>query len=348
MSKEIFDALHLLEQERAIPLDFMIEKIKKAIITACKNSYDGNEDVTINMDEAIGSFEVQLMKEVVENVELAGKEISLEDAKKISPSASLGDKIAIPLDTKEFGRIAAQTARNIIRQGIKDGERDQITQEFQHKQHEIVSALVERIDPVNGALTIRIGKAESMLPPGERIGIENVKEGDHIRVYISEVKESGKGPHVMISRTSPNFVGKLFEMEVPEIASGEVVIKSISREAGSRTKMAVASSEENVDPIGSCIGNYGARVQNVVDELGGEKIDIIKYSDDPVEFVKEALLPAKILDVEIVSEETKSCIAFVNGEELSLAIGNRGQNVRLAAKLTGWKIDIKPKTGIKN
>lgn len=344
MSKEIFDALHLLEKERSIPLDFMIEKIKKAIVTACKNSYDGNEEVSVNMDADTGTFEVNLAKEVVENVETAGKEISLKDAEEISPGVSLGDKITIPLDTKEFGRIAAQTARNIIRQGIKDGERNQITQEFQHKQHEIVSALVERIDPINGALTIRIGKAESMLPQAERIGIENVKEGDHIKVYISEVREGGKGPRVMISRTSPNFVGKLFEMEVPEIADGEVQIKSISREAGSRTKMAVVSSEENIDPIGSCIGSYGARVQAVVDELGGEKIDIVRYSDDPVKFVKEALLPAKVLDVEILSHEDKSCIAFVQESELSLAIGNRGQNVRLAAKLTGWRIDIKPKS----
>lgn len=343
MSKEIFNALHLLEEERSIPMSFMIEKIKKAIVTACKNSYDGNEDVTVNMDEDSGNFEVILMKEVVEDVVVDGCEISLEDAKKISPNVSLGEKVEVFLDTKEFGRIAAQTARNIIRQGIKDGERNQITQEFQHKQHEIVSALVERIDPINGALTIRIGKAESMLPPSEKVGIENVKEGDHIKVYVSEVRESGKGPKVIISRTGSGFVEKLFEMEVPEIASGEVEIKAVAREAGSRTKIAVLSNDENIDPIGACIGSYGARVNTVVDELGGEKIDVIKYSDNPLEFIKDALLPAKVLNVDIISDERKTCVAFVSENELSLAIGNRGQNVRLAARLTGWKIDIKPK-----
>lgn len=343
MSKEIFDALHLLEKERAIPMSFMIEKIRKAIITACKNSYGGNEDAVIVMDEDTGKFEVSLMKEVVEEVRNSGKEISLEDAKAIDKNALLGEKVAVSLDTKEFGRIAAQTARNIIRQGIKDGERSQLTQEFQNKQNKIVSAVIERVDPVNGALTLRIGKAESMLPFAERVGLENVKEGDHIKVYISEVREGDKGPSVMLSRTSPYFVKKLFEMEVPELASGEIEIKSVSREAGLRAKVAVESKDKNIDPIGACIGNQGARVNIIVKELGGEKIDIVKYNDDPKEFIKEALLPAQVTEVDIISTEDRSCKVFVPRDQLSLAIGNKGQNVRLAARLTGWKIDINSK-----
>ena len=345
MSKEIFEALHLLESERGIPMDFMIEKIKKAIITACKNGYDGNEDAIISIHEDTGEFRVSLMKEVVDDVLVKGKEISLEDAREIDINASIGEKVAVPLDTKEFGRIAAQTARNIIRQGIRDGERSQLTQEFQHKQHEIVSALVERVNPISGALTLRIGKAESMLPQTEKIGIENVQEGDRIKVYISGVYEGDKGPKVIVSRTSPDFVKKLFEMEVPEISSGEIQIKSVSREAGSRSKIAVFSSDANIDEVGACIGDRGSRVNEVVEELGGEKIDIIKYSDDAKEFIKKALLPAEVLEVSIVSEDSKSCVATVPDDQLSLAIGNKGQNVRLAAKLTGWRIDIKPESG---
>lgn len=345
MNKEIFEALHMLQQERSIPVDFMIEKIKKAIVTACKNSYDGNEDAVINIDEEMGSFDVGITKDIVEDVIVKGREISLSDARKINESAELGEKIVVPLDTKEFGRIAAQTARNIIRQGIKDGERTQIAEEFQNKKHEIVSALVERVDPNNGILTLRIGKAESMLPQSEKVGIENVKEGDHIKVYISEVREGDKGPRVIISRTDPNFVKKLFEMEVPELANGEIEIMSVSREAGSRAKIAVKSNDENIDAVGSCIGAHGARVNAVVNELGGEKIDVVRHSNSIEEFVRESLLPARVLEVKLSNDEIRKCTAIVADEELSLAIGSRGQNVRLAARLTGCKIDIKPKSG---
>lgn len=344
MSKEIFNALHMLEDERGITMDFMMEKIKKAIVTACKNSYNGNEDAVISIDEDIGSFEVSLMKTVVDEVKVKGKEILLEDALKIDKEVSVGDEVAVPLDTKEFGRIAAQTARNIIRQGIKDGERSQLTQEFQHKKHEIVSALVERVDPQNGALTLRIGKAESMLPQNEKVGMDNVKEGDYIKVYVSEVYEGDKGPKVIISRTNLDFLKKLFEMEVPEISGGDIEIKSVAREAGSRAKIAVYSNDNNIDAVGSCIGTHGARVNVVVDELGGEKIDIIEYSEDTQKFIMESLSPAKVLDVSIISENERLCVAVVPDDQLSLAIGNRGQNVRLAARLTGWKIDIKPES----
>ncbi len=345
MNTEIFDALRILEKERGIPMNFMLEKINKAIVTACKNSYDGNEDVVINIDENTGKFEVYLKKTVVEELECKGREITLQDARKIDVNAAVGEQVAVPLDTKEFGRIAAQTARNIIRQGIRDGERSQLTQEFQHKQHEIVSALVERIDDKTGAMTLRIGKAESTLPKSEQIGNENVKEGDHIKIYISDVREGDKGPRVMISRTHPDFVRRLFEIEVPEIGSGVVEVKAVSREAGSRTKLAVYSNDENVDAVGSCIGTHGARINEVLKELGGEKVDIIEYSDEPQKFISAALAPASVIKVEFNDETPNACRATVPDNQLSLAIGNRGQNVRLAARLTGWKIDIKPESG---
>lgn len=345
MSSEIFDALRTLEKERGISMDFMLEKINKAIVTACKNGYDGNEDVIVNIDEAEGIFQVELLKTVVDKVYLPGKEISLEDARKINKKANIGDQIKIILDTKDFGRIAAQTARNIIRQGIKDGEKNQIAQEFQSKQNQIVSALIERIDEKTGAFTLRIGKAESTLPKGEQIGTENVKEGDHIKVYVSEVKIMDKGPKIMISRSHPNFVKKLFESEIPEINDGTVEIKSVSREAGSRSKIAVFSHNSNVDAVGSCIGSHGSRLSAIIEELGGEKIDLIEYSDEPEKYVAAALAPANVIKVEFDPEVPGVCRATVPDNQLSLSIGNRGQNVRLAAKLTGYKIDIRPESG---
>ncbi len=345
MSTEIFEALRTLEKERGISMDFMLEKINKAIVTACKNGYDGNEDVIVRMDESHDIFHVELLKTVVDEVYLPGKEISLEDARKINKNVNIGEQVKIILDTKDFGRIAAQTARNIIRQGIKDGEKSQIAQEFQSKQNQIVSALVERIDEKTGAFTLRIGKAESTLPKGEQIGTENVKEGEHIKVYVSEVKILDKGPKIMISRTHPNFVKKLFESEIPEINEGIVEIKAISREAGSRSKVAVQSHNPNVDPVGSCIGSHGSRLNAIIEELGGEKIDLIEYNDDPAKFIASALAPATVIKVEFDSELPNACKATVPDNQLSLSIGNRGQNVRLAARLTGYKIDIRPESG---
>ena len=345
MSTEIFEALRTLEKERGISMDFMLEKINKAIVTACKNGYDGNEDVIVRMDESHDIFHVELLKTVVDEVYLPGKEISLEDARKINKNVNIGEQVKIILNTKDFGRIAAQTARNIIRQGIKDGEKSQIAQEFQSKQNQIVSALVERIDEKTGAFTLRIGKAESTLPKGEQIGTENVKEGEHIKVYVSEVKILDKGPKIMISRTHPNFVKKLFESEIPEINEGIVEIKAISREAGSRSKVAVQSHNPNVDPVGSCIGSHGSRLNAIIEELGGEKIDLIEYNDDPAKFIASALAPATVIKVEFDSELPNACKATVPDNQLSLSIGNRGQNVRLAARLTGYKIDIRPESG---
>ena len=344
MSNEIFDALSLLEKERGIPVDFMKDKIKKAILTACKNSY-GNDDATIDVNPETGAFEVRLKMVAVDDVYEPGREIVLEKAREIDPTVGVGDDVYVTLNTKKFGRIAAQTARNIIRQGIRDGERGQMMQEFQSKHQELVSALVERIDPRTGAATLRIGKAEAVLPKSEQVGDEVIREGDHIKVYVVDVRETEKGPRAMISRTHPDLVKRLFETEVPEIYDGTVEIKSVSREAGSRTKLAVLSHNPDVDAVGACIGTRGARVSNIVEELGGEKIDIVEYDEDPAKFIAAALSPATVLSVTVAEDGSHSCRVTVPDSQLSLAIGNRGQNVRLAAKLTGWKIDIKPESG---
>lgn len=341
-NKELFEALSLLEIERGISADFMFDKIKKAIVTACKNSYNGNDDVLIDIDEDKGKFEVYLRKTVVETVSDFGREISLADARAIDPGTDIGEQVSIKLDTKEFGRIAAQTARNIIRQGIRDGERGLMLQEFESKRQELVTAIVEKVDPRSGSATLKIGKSEAFLPKNEQLSSDDLKEGDHIKVYIADVKEGDKGPWAFISRTHPDMVRRMFEKEVPEIYDGTVEIKQVAREAGARTKLAVLSKDKNVDAIGACIGPKGARVNAIVEELGGEKIDIIEYDEDPVKFIAAALAPAEVLNVDIDPEVENSCTAIVPNNQLSLAIGNKGQNARLAAKLTGFKIDIKP------
>ncbi len=342
-NKELFEALSLLEIERGISADFMFDKIKKAIVTACKNSYNGNDNVLIDIDEDKGKFEVYLRKTVVETVSDFGQEISLADARAIDPGTDIGEQVSIKLDTKEFGRIAAQTARNIIRQGIRDGERGLMLQEFESKCQELVTAIVEKVDPRSGSATLKIGKSEAFLPKNEQLSSDDLKEGDHIKVYIADVKEGDKGPWAFISRTHPDMVRRMFEKEVPEIYDGTVEIKQVAREAGARTKLAVLSKDKNVDAIGACIGPKGARVNAIVEELGGEKIDIIEYDEDPVKFIAAALAPAEVLNVDIDPEIENSCTVTVPNNQLSLAIGNKGQNARLAAKLTGFKIDIKPK-----
>jgi N utilization substance protein A len=345
MNSEVFEALTLLEKERGIPVDFMLDRIKKAIVTACKNSY-GNEDCVISMDPAKGKFEVDLRKTVVEDISDQGKEISLVDARGLDPTVAIGESVCVRLDTKEFGRIAAQTARNIIRQGIRDGERGQMLQEFQSKHQELVSALVERVDPRTGAATLLIGKSQAVLPKSEQVGDEKITEGDHIKVYVVDVKETEKGPRAMISRIHPDLVKRLFETEVPEIYDGTVEIKAVSREAGSRTKIAVISHNPDVDAVGTCIGSRGARVSSIVTELNGEKIDIVEYSEDPAKFIASALSPADVVSVLLAEDGSRACRVTVPDGQLSLAIGNKGQNARLAARLTGWKIDIKPQSGL--
>ena len=346
-TKELFAALEMLEKEKGIPMDYMIENIEKGIEVACKNYYGGNDEVAFKILPDRNIFDVRLKKTVVEEVFDPDYEISLEDAQKIlkRKAINIDDKVAIPLDPKDLGRIAIGAARNTIRQGIRTGEKGQTLSEFKSKLGELVTATVERIDPKSGAAVIRIGKSEAMLPKSEQIGHDDLKEDDHIKVYIADVKTSEKGPRAIISRSHQDLVKRLFEQEVPEIFDGVVEIKSITREAGSRTKMAVVSNNPDIDAVGACIGTKGARVNSIVDELGGEKIDIIKYSDHPQKYISAALSPAKVLNVEITDLEGKQCRVTVPDGQLSLAIGNKGQNARLAARLTGWKIDIRPESG---
>ncbi len=341
----LFLALQLLEKEKGISADFMLNQIQKAIITACKNSYGGNDDVTIQFNKTTNQLEVILNKAVVEEVVDINKEISLAEARKIRTTADIGEKVGIKLNPKNFGRIAVMTARNMIRQGIRDGEKEQALSEFQSKLQDIVTATVEQVDPATGNATLKLGKTIAILQKNDQVPGEVINPGDLIKVYVVNVKITDRGPRAIISRTHPDFVKRLFEEQVPEIFDGTVEIKSVSREAGSRTKIAVMSKQPDVDAVGSCIGPKGQRVGNIVGQLGGEKIDIVEYSEDPVEFIKKALSPATVIDVKIDAQRDKTCKATVPDSQLSLAIGNKGQNVRLAAKLTGWKIDIRPESG---
>ena len=342
---EFFEALKLLEKEKGITGDYLLEKIRAAIIIAVKRDFGGKENIAVIMDPATNEFSVSLFKRIVEEVEDPDEEMLPEEAAKYTKKPLVGETVEIKLETKQFGRIAAQTAKHVIRQGIREAERGQQMQEFQRRNQELVTALVTRVDPKTGAATLEIGKAETVLPKSEQIGDEVLREGDHVKVYVVDVREGEKGPRALVSRTHPGLVKRLFEMEVPEIFSGVVEIKAVSREAGSRTKLAVLAHDENVDAVGACIGPRGARVGGIVDELGGEKIDIIEYSDEPEKFIAAALSPARVLSVEVDPEGAKSCRVTVPDAQLSLAIGNKGQNARLAAKLTGWKIDIRPESG---
>lgn len=345
MSKEFFEAVKLLETEKGIPAEYLYEKISAAIVVAAKHNYNGKDIVHCDIDEEKQKIKVYVTKNVVEEIEDPDTDMTLEEAQLIRKSAKVGKTVDIPLKTKDFGRIVAQTAKHVIRQGIREAERGQMMQEFMSKTQELVSAKVERIDPVTGNATIEIGKNQTVLPKSEQVPGEVLTEGQTIKVFIVDVKETGKGPKIMISRTHPGLVRRLFEQEVPEIFDGTIEIKSVSREAGSRTKIAVLTKDEDVDPVGACIGPRGQRVSNIVEVLGGEKIDIINYSEDAVKFVSAALAPSDVCSVEIIDEAAKTCRATVPDDQLSLAIGNKGQNVRLAVKLTGWNIDIKPESG---
>ncbi len=342
---EIFAALAMLEKERGIPQDFMMGKIIQALTTAYKKDHEGVENVYVDVDEGKKNLKMFVQKDVVEEVDFPGSQMSLEEARAIRGTAQVGDVINIPVDNVEFGRIAAGIGKQVIIQGLREAERGMVYDEYNSKQHEILTGVVSRIDPHSGNVSLRIGTGaeatEAVLPPKEQVPGEELTEGQRIKVYVSEVRRIGKGPQVLTSRTHPGLVRRLFELEVPEIYDGTVEVKSITREAGSRTKMAVWSNDEAVDPIGACVGPKGQRVANIVEELRGEKIDIIKYSEDPAQFIAAALAPADVVDVRI-AEEGKSCRVIVPDDQLSLAIGKEGQNARLAARLTGYKIDIKP------
>ena len=356
---EIIDALNQLEREKSVSKELVMEAIEKSLVAACEKDYGKNVLVEAHMDRETGAITVVRKKEVVEEVENDENQISLTEAKAMDDKYEIGDFVEYPLESMDFGRMAAQKARSIIIQNIKEGERDAIYERFACKEHDIVNGVVQRF--VDNTIYISLDeKTETRLKENEQVKSEHYKVGDHIKLYVVEVKKPEKkenkrkdgkdkknntGINIHVYLTHPELVKRLFEQEVPEIYDGVVEIKSISREAGSRTKMAVYSSNPDVDAIGSCIGNKGARVNKIVEELGGEKIDIVLYSDDPEKYISAALSPASVCKVEITDEETKSCRATVPDGQLSLAIGNKGQNARLAARLTGWRIDIRPESG---
>ena len=344
-NNEFFDALEFMEKEKGIPAEYLAEKISSAIVVSVKKDYGSKDVVFCDIDCGKRTFDVYVRKTAVDEVEDPDTEMTVEEATRYKKSAKAGDTIEIPLDTRQFGRIAAQTAKQVIRQGIKEAERGQALLEFQDKNQELITAQVLSVDPITGNATIEISGNEVILPRTKQVPGEELHDGDRVKVFVVDVCDSEKGVKIMVSRTHSGLVKRMFEMEVPEIHDGTIEIKAIAREAGSRTKLAVLSKDENVDPIGSCIGPRGTRVAKIVDELGGEKIDIVHYSDDPKVFISEALSPAKVVEVDIEDEEAKVCHVSVPDSQLSLAIGNKGQNARLAAKLTGWKIDIRPESG---
>ena len=346
---EIFAALAMLEKERGIPQTFMMDKIIQAVTTAYKRDHKDVENVIVDVDEEHQRLKMYVQKNVVAEEDYVDpfNEIPVEEAKTISAKYEIGDVVNIPVDNTEFGRIAAGNGKQVIIQGLREAERGMVYDEFNSKQHEILTGVVTRIDPRTTAVSLRIGtgteSTEALLLSGEQVPGEELVEGQHVKVYVVDVRRSTRGPQILISRTHPGLVKRLFELEVPEIYDGTVEVKSIAREAGSRTKMAVWSADENVDPIGACVGPKGQRVAAIVDELRGEKIDIIKWSVDPAQFIAAALAPSDVVDV-MMAEEGKACRVIVPDDQLSLAIGKEGQNARLAARLTGYKIDIKPES----
>ena len=346
---EIFAALAMLEKERGIPQTFMMDKIIQAVTTAYKRDHKDVENVIVDVDEEHQRLKMYVQKNVVAEEDYVDpfNEIPVEEAKTISARYEIGDVVNIPVDNTEFGRIAAGNGKQVIIQGLREAERGMVYDEFNSKQHEILTGVVTRIDPRTNAVFLRIGtgteSTEALLLSGEQVPGEELVEGQHVKVYVVDVRRSTRGPQILISRTHPGLVKRLFELEVPEIYDGTVEVKSIAREAGSRTKMAVWSADENVDPIGACVGPKGQRVAAIVDELRGEKIDIIKWSEDPAQFIAAALAPSDVVDV-MMAEEGKACRVIVPDDQLSLAIGKEGQNARLAARLTGYKIDIKPES----
>lgn len=338
MSSELLDALDRLEKEKGISRDVIVEAIEAALVSAYKRNFNQAQNVRTDFNLTTGTMHVYARKEVVDEVFDSRLEIAIEEARKINPNYEIGDIVEIEVTPKEFGRIAAQTAKQVVTQRVREAERGIIYEEFVDREDDIMTGIVQRKD--NRYVYVSLGKTEALLPVHEQMQNEQYKHNDRMKVYITKVEKTTKGPQIFISRSHPNLLKRLFELEVPEIYEGIVEIKSVAREAGDRSKVSVWSDNPDVDPVGSCVGPKGSRVQAVVDELNGEKIDIVKFSKDPVEFVANALSPSKVLDV-IVNEEEKSTVVIVPDYQLSLAIGKRGQNARLAAKLTNWKIDIK-------
>ena len=345
---EIFASLRDLEKIKGIPVEYMVERLKQALTNAYRKDREDNRDVpaeNVVVDLSEKGLSMHLVKTAVEEVEDPTTTIHIDAARNIDPNAQVGDNIIIPVDIQKFGRIAAQTAKQVVIQGIREAERGAIYESYSSKSQELLTGTVLRVDP-SGDVFVQIGQGneqnDAVLPAGEQIPGESYEPGDLIRVYVLEVHKANRGPLVHVSRTHPNVVRRLFELETPEIADGQVEIRNIAREAGSRSKIAVRAAAENVDPVGACVGPRGGRVGAVVDELCGEKIDIVVWSEDPCEYVKAALSPADVISVEMDPSNPKACRVVVPDDQLSLAIGKEGQNARLAARLTGLKIDIKP------
>jgi len=338
MSSELLDALVLLEKEKGISRDVIIEAIEAALISAYRRNFNQAQNVRIDLNLTSGTMRVFARKEVVDEVFDPRLEISLEDAGRINPNYQIEDIVELEVTPKDFGRIAAQTAKQVVTQRVREAERDIIYSEFIDREEDIMTGIVQRQD--SKFIYVSLGKIEAILPANEQMPNEQYKPHDRIKVFITKVEKTTKGPQIFVSRTHPGLLKRLFEIEVPEIYDGTVEIKSVAREAGDRSKISVHSSNDEVDPVGSCVGPKGTRVQAIVNELKGEKIDIVKWSQDPIVFVANALSPSKVLDV-MVNENDKATTVIVPDYQLSLAIGKRGQNARLAAKLTGWKIDIK-------
>ncbi|MCG7334013.1 transcription termination factor NusA [Sporosarcina sp. ACRSM] len=341
MSSDLLDALTALEKQKGISRDVLVEAIEAALVTAYKRNFNQAQNVRVDLNLDKGTMKVYSRKDVVDEVEDDRLQISLEDAQRINPAYELEDIVEEEVTPRDFGRIAAQTAKQVVTQRVREAERGLIYEEYVDREDDIVNGIVERLDARN--LYVGLGKVEAVLPAGEQISTETYQPHDRIKVYITKVERTSRGPQVFVSRTHPGLLRRLFEVEVPEIYEGIVEIKSIAREAGDRSKISVHTNNEEVDPVGSCVGARGARVQSISNELNGEKIDIVEWSEDPVIFVANALSPSKVIDVQ-VNEEDRSTTVVVPDYQLSLAIGKRGQNARLAAKLTGWKIDIKSET----
>ena len=341
MNDELIQALALLEKEKGISRDVLIEAIEASLVTACKNHFGKADNAKVNINRETGDYEVYLEKEVVDTVEDPVMQISLEDAIKKNPMLKVGDIYRQDVNSREFGRIASQNAKNVILQKIREEERRSVFDQYYSKEHTLVTGTIQR--QMGRNITVNLGKADAVLSENEQVKTEHYEPNERLKVYVLEVKDTTRGPRILVSRTHPELVKKLFEAEVAEIQNGIVEIKAISREAGSRTKMAVWSNDPNVDPIGACVGVNGSRVNAVVDELGGENIDIINWSDNIAELIENAISPAKVIVV-LADEDEKSALVIVPDYQLSLAIGKVGQNARLAARLTGYKIDIKSET----
>ncbi len=338
MNAEFMQAFEQLGREKGISTEILFDAIEAALISAYKRNFASAQNVRVSLDRTTGEIHVYARKTVTDDVKDSRLDISLEEAKKIDPRFELEDIIELEVTPKNFGRIAAQTAKQVVVQRIREAERGIIYEEFSNREGDIVTGIIQRIEQKN--VYIDLGKAEATLAPSEQISGEVYRQWDRVKTYITEVRKTTKGPQILVSRTHPGLLKRLFELEVPEIHDGIVEIKSVSREPGMRSKIAVYSRDENVDPVGACVGHKGMRVQTIVNELRGEKIDIVKWSPDPAKYIANALSPAKVVEVEI-NELEKVSKVIVPDYQLSLAIGKEGQNARLAAKLTGWKIDIK-------